>query len=464
MLQMHRAHQAAKPPQSGGIGTSHRRPSAGAAVKRTGNRTDTLSVHGTDALPEPRVRRLRRTLAAAARGVRAAIRRRVPGRPLIVVHIQEIGLREQVRPVVRWLAESRKAAVWVVVADDALDAYRTMADIDFEGRHAPRLLSERQFRRTGRTPAVALSLHPETPSTLAAAFANGRTRRVVLPHALSDKGQLLMGADDRPVLRECDGGLRHCDVLLLTGPAMRDGSLRIYCERFPDTARRVRFLEIGSPKTDGLFRPEQSREEVLRDLGLEPNRPTVCYAPTWQRCASLQTHGEEIMRALAALPMNVIVKLHHISLKSAQVEEWVARSAGDRDWRRILAGFEAEHPNLRMARGQDATPFLAAADVLVSDASGAAYEFLLLDRPIVFFDVPELFAEYGTHGISHWGRTSGDVVTTVEEMAAAVTRAVADPDRQRGERRAMIRRVVFSRGDATERAGRALLALAEEAR
>lgn len=419
-------------------------------------------VYRTECLPAVSTPRLLGRLAAGVRRACSSLARRLSATPLIVVHLQETGLREHAVPVVRWLAESRRATVWVVVPNERIDACRN-AGIAFDGG-AARLLSESAFRRSGRTPAVVLSMHPETPSSIAARFNGGRTRRVVLPHALSDKGQLLIGPDGRPVQRECDGGLRHCDVLMLTGPAMRDGALRVYCERFPETARRVRFLEIGSPKTDALFRPAPGRDELLRETGLDAGRPTVCYAPTWQRAASLQTNGEAIIRALATLPLNVIVKLHHISLKSPDAEAWVGRETGGTDWRRVMAAIEAEHDNVRLARGQDATPYLAAADVLVSDASGAAYEFLLLDRPLVFFDVPRLFQEYGTHGISYWGRSCGQVVGDTDAMKAAVMREIADPDHKRLERRAMVERVVYTRGDATERAGRALLALAEEVR
>ncbi len=372
-------------------------------------------------------------------------------------------MREHAAPVVRWLAQSGRATVWVVVPDERIETLRPDASFGSDGR-VVRLLTEREFRRTGHTPAVVLSMHPETASSIAASFDGRRTRRVVLPHALSDKGQLLIGPDGLPVEREGEGGLRHCDVLMLTGPGMRDGALRVYCERFPETARRVRFLEIGSPKTDALFRPEPGRQELLREMGLDANRRTICYAPTWQRGASLQTNGEAIIRALSTLSANVIVKLHHISLKSADAEAWVARETGGTDWRRAISALEAEHPNVRLARGQDATPYLAAADVLVSDASGTAYEFLLLDRPIVFYDVPRLFEEYGTHGISYWGRSCGDIVGDLEAMKATVTRAIANPEHKRAERQAMIQRVVYTRGHATERAGRALLALAEEAR
>ena len=51
----------------------------------------------------------------------------------------------------------------------------------------------------------------------------------------------------------------------------------------------------------------------------------------------------------------------------------------------------------RLVRGFDSNPYLAAADLLISDASSVANEFLVLDRPLVFFRLSGLEEDKSTH-------------------------------------------------------------------
>ena len=61
-----------------------------------------------------------------------------------------------------------------------------------------------------------------------------------------------------------------------------------------------------------------------------------------------------------------------------------------------------------MVRQPDVILTLFAADLLITDASSVANEYALLDRPIVFLDVPELLAAAGGEGsapdLETWGR------------------------------------------------------------
>lgn len=402
--------------------------------------------------------RWRAGLRGAIRGTHIHGHCALTGRFLIVIHLQEVGLREHVEPVIGWLLESRKAAVIVVLPQSQLAEYRSAIQSGTPGPKVRWIMSESQFARTRCRPAVVLSIHPETPSMVARRFAGTDTCRVVMQHGLSDKGAFLVEGSDTT------DPLADYDVVFLAGPIFREGSLRSYAEVNPASFRRLQFLEIGLPKTDSLFRPNLSRDAVLDELGLDARRPVVCYAPTYQASASLEQAGVEIMRALATLDANIIVKLHHCSLKDPKREPWIAAETGGKDWRAIVHGIEHETPNLRLATRQDANPYLAAADVLVSDASGAAYEYLLLNRPLVFFDTPRLFEEFGTNGIHYWGRACGDIVSGPDTLCRAVQRAIDDPSHNSQQRDAMIQRIVYTCGDASERAGRAILSLAERRR
>ena len=99
---------------------------------------------------------------------------------------------------------------------------------------------------------------------------------------------------------------------------------------------------------------------------------------------------------------------------------------------------------------------------MVSDASGIAYEFLFLNRPVIFYDVPALFECYGRNRVDYWGRECGEIVHDEKGMVEAVKRALSHPDYKVLDRQKMLKRIAYAPGKATEAAGLALLGLLSE--
>jgi hypothetical protein len=85
----------------------------------------------------------------------------------------------------------------------------------------------------------------------------------------------------------------------------------------------------------------------------------------------------------------------------------------------------------------DVTPYMLAADVLLSDASSAVFEFLALDRPIVLVTNPCHRADpaYDPDSIIWRWRDLGEEVHDVADVASAVARVLREPGRH-AERRA----------------------------
>ena len=85
-----------------------------------------------------------------------------------------------------------------------------------------------------------------------------------------------------------------------------------------------------------------------------------------------------------------------------------------------------ENERVRVVRDYDIVPYLQAADLLLTDASSVAMEFTLLDRPIVFVDVPDLLANVVERGGALDLDTYGRKIGTVAESIAAVVPTIAD--------------------------------------
>ena len=221
--------------------------------------------------------------------------------------------------------------------------------------------------------------------------------------------------------------------------------LRSYAEAGLVDAEGPAAALIGYPKVDCLVDGTLNRTEILRSLDLDPSAPTVLYAPTWSPYSSLDTAGESIIASLARRGGNVIVKLHDRSYDRAE------RASGGVDWRvrieRVCQEFGA-----RVARGFDASPYLFVADALVTDHSSVGFEFMLLDRPIVVVDCPELLVKARVSRDKVAMLRSAAVVVEASDTVAGVRRALADPHRHSARRRAVADELFYGAGHATARA------------
>jgi CDP-glycerol:poly(glycerophosphate) glycerophosphotransferase len=275
----------------------------------------------------------------------------------------------------------------------------------------------------------------------------GANTKLISPRSAGTRVQIFHGISFRnKSVRDENMG---CDHYFLIGPYMHrkfvEGGLLA-----PDDPRA---LMIGFMKADPLRDRRLERLELLRRHGLDGKRPILLYAPTGQRHNSLETMGEEVLRRLAATGRyDILVKLHdHPKDRSV---DWAAR----------LAPLEDEH--MRVVREPDVVPLMLLADLLISDASSVSSEYSLLDRPMVFLDVPRLLekaTKSGALDIETWGRRAGVVVKGPEEIEATVARALADPGALSHVRQAMAADLFYNPGHATDMAMEWLMSRAPSA-
>lgn len=203
---------------------------------------------------------------------------------------------------------------------------------------------------------------------------------------------------------------------------------------------------VGYPKLDRLVRGEIDAKAIRRRLALDAGRPTALYAPTYSEASSLHLAGEGIVRALAAHGFNVVVKLHDRSLDADP------KYHGGVNWRARMKALERPG-RVRYVEQADATPLLAAADVMVTDHSSVGFEFLVLDRPLLVFDAPDLprAARINPEKVTLL-RSAATLVRSPEEVGDAAAAALAYPDRLSAERRRVARDLFYEPGTATDRA------------
>jgi CDP-glycerol glycerophosphotransferase (TagB/SpsB family) len=176
----------------------------------------------------------------------------------------------------------------------------------------------------------------------------------------------------------------------------------------------------------------------------------VLYAPTWSPASSLNAIGMELVAGLLRMPVNVIVKLHDRSRDPRE------RYSGGVDWVARL------QPALKtgggvIAPGHDISPYLVAADLMITDHSSAGFEFLLRDCPIVRIHRPDLIKLANIHqDYVELLASVSDSVTGTEDALAAVERGLANPAARGADRRAVAADLFYRPGGATQRSVAAL--------
>ncbi len=232
------------------------------------------------------------------------------------------------------------------------------------------------------------------------------------------------------------------DHLFITGPYM----MRLFRQRQLLRARDPRCVPIGFPKVDRLVDGTLDRRAILKRLRLSGRRPVILYAPTGQRRNSLETGvGEEVLARLRSTKSyDILIKTHdHPKDKTVN---WPARLRRLRD------------AHTRMISDYDIVPYLFVADLLITDASSVSSEYSLLDRPMVFLDVPELLAAAKKKGravdLQTWGRRGGATARWPDEAVEAVEWSLAHPKHGSAVRREMAQDLFYNPGLAAETAAR----------
>jgi CDP-glycerol glycerophosphotransferase (TagB/SpsB family) len=264
--------------------------------------------------------------------------------------------------------------------------------------------------------------------------------------------------------------LNHARIngLFFYGPMMRDYFLKAKREHphWPD----IPWYETGQPKSDGLLRTLPAREAARRQLGLPPERFTVLYAPSFEYCSSLASHGSEIIESLLSQEINVIIKPHPAFYSKARMADGFNEEipkAGD--WSERIRRYDGlPHCLFREDNSLDPSLAIAASDVVLTDYSGIAFDGILLDRGMVYWDCPKFFHEYlpqrfGVDGSSaktelaaNAGRSAGTVVSNIDELNDALESYRRNPQLMAEQRQEIRGQLLFNPGRATPAVARQL--------
>lgn len=192
--------------------------------------------------------------------------------------------------------------------------------------------------------------------------------------------------------------------------------------------------DVGFAKLDPLFSTDQTDKIQfnINSKGLDSSKPTLLYAPTFYP-SSIELMADDW--PLTFHEYNILIKPHFFTLSK---KKYLGQRRKIDRW--------GQYKNVYIAKPEEYSlvPFMAAADILISEASSAFFEFAALDKPIVWCDFLKLRLGYrGIFKFRFTQRMDADIAPyrdigihagTYKNLKKAVDSQITNPGQFRANR------------------------------
>ncbi len=203
-----------------------------------------------------------------------------------------------------------------------------------------------------------------------------------------------------------------------------------YTERFehyfmlacPGPERVAQVAQTMNIPLDRCFMSGHPRNICLHSAPDRAGNGDILYAPTFRwnpavekrLCGQIIEAAEEIENYLASTDRNLVIRLHPLT--------W-------RNYSRELERLEEQYEHIRIDREKDVYKTLGDYGILITDYSSIAYDFVLLDRPVIFFtfDYEDYCANDHSLNYDFEAYTPGLKTETWAQTLAAIETYTKDP-------------------------------------
>lgn len=342
---------------------------------------------------------------------------------------------EQRRPVLLFSVRQRNL---LAIFDSVIDPFRRSEDVKVAFASLSRV--DRRYMK-GRYPK-----EQTFPSQAIQYMTLGKRRRVVTViadmYSAAPRGALVANMfHNQPVKYAAfdESALRRVHTYFAWGEFQRDYICMLY-DRSGIPTPDIRLT--GCPMLDPLFKTHPEGEahykaKTLESMGLSPELPTVLYAPSWNSGLSLRKHGADLaQRLLSNRHMNVIIRLHPASMFPSSHPQFDFFTGGVK-WAAELSRWQSEYGSFLDGSGfLDSVELLRISDLLVTDHSSIAWDFIALRKPVVHIHCEEFYevatgSQAGKFGnptrdqllsddFLNGGRSHGIVVESMSELSSTL--------------------------------------------
>ena len=141
-------------------------------------------------------------------------------------------------------------------------------------------------------------------------------------------------------------------------------------ELYPNAGNIV--VNAGFAKLDTAFNmTNNDKVDFIKKLNLDPSKKTILYAPTFYP-SSIEKMSKEFPNDFSNF--NIVIKPHFFSFLRKKYAK-----------QRVLLEKWKQYKNVYVANFSDLdlSPFMATADLMISDESSAMFEFISLNKPLI---------------------------------------------------------------------------------
>lgn len=168
-------------------------------------------------------------------------------------------------------------------------------------------------------------------------------------------------------------------------------SIKIY-----NIKKKIKIFDIGFPKLD-LIRKKNNLfniNKIKNKNYLNKNNFTILLSPAWEKGMILDDYGyilaEKILISLKNI--NLIVKLHPSSLVNKNHQDYQLLTQG-KNWKKEFSKLK-KFKNFKFYEETNSNEIMIIADIMITDVSSIAYEFLSLRKPVLYYDSPMFYEHY----------------------------------------------------------------------
>jgi hypothetical protein len=150
---------------------------------------------------------------------------------------------------------------------------------------------------------------------------------------------------------------------------------------------KTKLYRVGFPFVDVLFNDSSANKSPDRAIS-KKEKKTVLYAPSWGHTYHygdiLSRNIEAVMECLREKEVSILLKLHNASFIPAQARGIV--------WQKRIQRYLA-WGSVQIIHELNDIPSFKTADILITDISSRSLNFMITDKPVVIYGVPDSFSE-----------------------------------------------------------------------
>lgn len=232
--------------------------------------------------------------------------------------------------------------------------------------------------------------------------------------------QVFHGISDKPF--SFHKSLKNYDLITVPGKKKKEDIVK------KGLADPDKIEIIGFPKIDYFLHADFDRGAFIKKIGIDRSKKTVLYSPTWADRNKYSSYSKFVVSILKNLSeYNVILKPHVNTLKY-------------RPWEILKAYLQKRKNCYIFPKSMNVLPFMAVSDIMITDISSVAQEYLAFDKPIVFLNpkpdrmIPEEHK---------WLWKCGDVIENKRDISKIVEKNLEDPVKYKDQRKSALSYIFF---------------------